>query len=217
MNNTNFSDLSPIVAMILGGLFYAFLFFGLTGEGTNTLISSQQPTTEKVSLFSYNQSEKDGGFVTVDNSTNSLGIALPSREITIENDGEISNEEIVTSEVDEVMGAVGFQSSSPLRSMSNNSRLAQNYSFETMQNLLISNSQTQSDGAVQPGSKRAVKALAGKTASGSISSNKGAKKVDGEGGAGDPGVGSLPVGNGVWVMLIFAAVYTGFRRKLTVV
>jgi len=70
---------------------------------------------------------------------------------------------------------------------------------------------------LQPGSKRAVKALAGKTPSGSVSSDKGAKKVGDEGGAGDPGVGSLPVGNGIWIMLMFAAVYTGLRRKLTVV
>jgi len=69
----------------------------------------------------------------------------------------------------------------------------------------------------QQGSKRATSALAAKTASVSASLNdsKSTKKVIGSGNPGEVGVGgSLPVGDGVWILLAFVGVYSVFRSDL---
>jgi D-serine deaminase-like pyridoxal phosphate-dependent protein len=64
--------------------------------------------------------------------------------------------------------------------------------------------------STQQGSKRSTPALAAKTASVStrLSDKKAVKKISGD--PGDPGA-SLPIGDGVWVLLAFAAAYSVSR------
>jgi hypothetical protein len=68
----------------------------------------------------------------------------------------------------------------------------------------------------QQGSKRATPALNGKTAavSTSLTNDKGARKVDGGGSPGDPNPGgSLPIGEGIWTMLLLASFYSSKNLK----
>lgn len=80
--------------------------------------------------------------------------------------------------------------------------------------MFMFNAQTKEVGSTQ-GSIRATGALAAKTAAAStgVAGKKGAKKVLDD--PGEPGAGSggnLPVGDGVWVLLMFAGVYLTVKR-----
>jgi hypothetical protein len=66
----------------------------------------------------------------------------------------------------------------------------------------------------QQGSKRATPSLATKTASVSanMSKNTTAKKINGDGGAGDPG-NSLPVGDVFWILFLYLTIYVFFKVR----
>ena len=74
--------------------------------------------------------------------------------------------------------------------------------------LLLDTRAAEAPMTTKQGSKRATPALAAKTASVSASlAGKGPQKLDGDGGAGEPGA-SLPIGDGVWILLAFAGAYS---------
>ncbi|MFZ4726759.1 MAG: hypothetical protein ACOYMD_15095 [Paludibacter sp.] len=70
--------------------------------------------------------------------------------------------------------------------------------------------------STQQGSKRATPALKAKTASVSTNlASNGSKKIGGGSNPGEPGA-SLPVGDGVWILLSLAGVYFVFRVPCSV-
>ena len=74
--------------------------------------------------------------------------------------------------------------------------------------MLIQANTAQAAATAQQGSKRVIQTSASSSSSTDMNGKQNSKKAPGD--PGEPGVpgGSLPIGDGVWLMLMFASVYS---------
>ena len=248
-NNSNQTGALLLLALVLGATIYALMFFGSEMEQSNMSASFGHLSKSKsVNLLSINKQATSAEFSSKEIRSDLSGVSLPISKMKSTSGGDYTqtsnpdfpNNGIEQSEVQNINGA---SSTTRTNSSGNYARnQSQSFTFGNSSVDYISNPQnpTKSDinalllldthaaeaamSSTQQGSKRATSALAAKTASvsTSLTDSKSAKKVDGAGGAGDPGLGgSLPVGDGFWILLAFAAVfaskqaYKGFFCGLT--
>ena len=228
-NNSNQTGALLLLAIVLGAAVYAFMFFGSEMEQTNMSASFGQLSKSKsVSLLSYNRVATE--FSAKEIRSDLSGISLPTHKMKSTSGGDYAQSTnvdfpsngIVHSEAQNLNGTSSTHTSSSINYASNQT---QSFSFGNSDVQYISNPQnpTKSDinalllldtraaetamsSQSQQGSKRATSALAAKTASvsTSLTNSKVAKKVGGD--PSEPGA-SLPVGDGVWVLLVLAGVY----------
>ena len=232
MNNSNQSGALLLLALVLGAVVYALMFFGSEMEQTNMSASFGQLSKSKsVNLLSNNKDVAATNFRAKEIRSDLSGVTLPTHKMKSTSGGDYaqtSNLDFPSAGIDQSNGLNLNETSASTRTSGSGNyarNSSQSFAFGTTDVQYISNPQnpTKSDinalllldtraaeaamTTTQQGSKRATPALAAKTASvsTSLSDNKTVKKVGGD--PGDPGA-SLPVGDGVWILLALAGVYS---------
>ncbi|MEI8087269.1 MAG: hypothetical protein WCG93_13755 [Paludibacter sp.] len=237
--NSNQTGALLLLAVILGAAVYALMFFGSNLEQTNLSASFGQLSKSKsVNLLSDNKVAVTAQFPTSEIRSDLSGVTLPGYKMKNTSGGDFaqtSNPDFPTTGIEQSNGLNLNEASSSNNHISSSGNYARNqsqsFAFGNSEVRYISNQQnpTKSDinalllldthaaeaamtSQSQQGSKRATSALAAKTASvsTSLTDSKSAKKVDGAGGAGDPGA-SLPVGDGIWILLAMAGIFASNR------
>ncbi|MEI8085790.1 MAG: hypothetical protein WCG93_06205 [Paludibacter sp.] len=234
MKNSNQTGALLIVALITGVFVYVFIFFGTEMEHQNVSASfGHLSKTKTINLFSSNNKAIDGEFSTTEIRSDLSGVSLPAHKMRSTSGGnytQTSNPDFPTTGIEQPDVQNINQSSTTSRTTNYASNQSNAFAVGNADIQYISNPQnpTKSDinalllldthaaeaaMSTQQGAKRATPALAAKTASAStnLSGNKNVQKVDGN--PGEPG-GSLPVGDGVWLMLSMLAFYGLFSTKL---
>ena len=232
-NNSNQTGPLLLLAIVLGAAVYAIMFFGSEMEQKNMSASFGQLSTRKsVNIIADNKKEVASVFPKTDIHLDGSGIAMPSYKMKRTSGGDYtqsSNVDFPTTGVEQANVPNLNESTSATRTSSTGNythNQSQSFAFGYSDVQYISNPQnpTKSDInalllldtraaevaiSTQQGSKRSTPALKGKTASASVilSDNKLPRKIDGGGSPGDPGA-SLPIGDGVLSLLLFAAVYS---------
>jgi hypothetical protein len=237
-NNSNQSGAILLIAIALGAVVYAFIFFGSSLEQTNVSASFGQLSKSKtVNLLSDNKEAALTAFQTKEIRSDLSGVSLPVHKMKSTSGGDYaqtSGVDFPTTEINQA-DVQNMNSTSTSRSTSSANyahNQTQSFAFGNTEVQYISNPQnpTKSDinalllldthaaetamsSQSQQGSKRATSALAAKTASvsTSLTDNKSTKKIGGD--PGEPGA-SLPIGDGVWILLAFAGVYSALRFAL---
>lgn len=235
-NNSNQSGTLLLLAVVLGGAVYALMFFGSSLEQKNMSASfGQMSTTSSTGLFSGSKKTMASDLSSNEKRSDLSGVVLPNFKMKSTSGADysqISNPDFPSTEVSQ-MDIQDLNTPSASNKTSNNTNyannLAQSYAFGNAAVEYISNPQnpTKSDinglllldtraaasaMSAQQGSKRTTPALAAKTASvsTSLATKSGVKKIGGD--PGDPGA-SLPVGDGMWILLMFAVVYAVFPES----
>ncbi|MEI8084573.1 MAG: hypothetical protein WCG93_00010 [Paludibacter sp.] len=236
-NNSNQTGALLLLAIVLGAAVYALMFLGSNMEQTNMSASFGQLSKSKsVNLLSDNKKAVAVDFQTMEIRSDISGVALPSRKMkstsggdyTQTNNVDFPSTGIEPSDVQNLNGTSSTRTNASGNSARNQS---QSLAFGNSDVQYISNPQnpTKSDinalllldthaaeaaMTTQQGSKRATSSLAAKTASvsTSLTNNKTAKKVGGD--PGDPGA-SLPVGDGIWILLAMAGMYSCFAFQVS--
>jgi hypothetical protein len=241
-NNSNQSGALLLLAVVLGAAVYALMFFGNEMEQTNVSASFGHITKSKtVNLASKNKEAASNAFQTKEIRSDLSGVTFPGYKMKSTSGGDYAQSSSVdfpSTGIEQGNGLNLNESSSSSTRTRSSINYARNqslsFAFGNARIQHISNSQnpTKSDINVlllldtraaetamssqsQQGSKRATSALAAKTASvsTSLTESKTAKKITGD--PGDPGA-SLPVGDGVWILLAFAGVYCVSRSVFRV-
>jgi len=237
--NSNQTGALLLLAIVLGSVVYALMFFGSEIEQTNVSSSFGHLSKSKsVKLLSNNKEAAGVDFQAKEIRSDLSGVALPRHKMKSTSSADYaqySNPDFNTTGLMQV-DVQNMNNSSSLARISANASYASNYSqsfiIGNSNTDYISNSQNPSKADIsrlllldtraaeaamttQQGSKRATPALASKTASVSASlAGKGPQKLDGAGGAGDPGfTGSLPVGDGVWILFALLGLYSFGRTE----
>ncbi|MEI7504266.1 MAG: hypothetical protein WCJ61_13380 [Paludibacter sp.] len=225
-NNSNQTGALLILALVLGAAVYVFMFFGSNMEQTNVSASfGHLSKNNSVNLFTSSKSKNTSEFSAKEKHSDLSGAALPISELKSTSSGDYSqtlNVDFPTSGMEQSDVQNQTRTSTNLKTGNYARNQSQTFAFGNTDVQYISNLQnpTKTDISAlfllnsrsaeaalttQQGSKRATPALAAKTASVSTSlTDKSAKKVGGD--PGDPGA-SLPVGDGLWIMLFCAASY----------
>jgi len=235
-NNSNQTGSLLLLAVVLGAVVYALMFFGSEMEQTNMSASFGQLSKSKsVNLLSNNKEAAVTEFKSKEIRSDLSGVTLPGYKMKSTSGGDYAQSSgvdfpttgIDQSDVQNMNGASISRSNSSVNYARNQS---QSFAFGNTDVQYISNPQnpTKSDinalllldtraaGAAMAvqGSKRSTPSLAAKTSSVSTSlTDKSVKKVGGD--PGDPGA-SLPVGDGVWILLALAGVYCVSRSVFRV-
>jgi len=231
-NNSNQTGALLLLAIMMGAAVYALMFFGNELEQTNMSASFGQLSKSKsVNLLSNNKEAANASFQAKEIRSDLSGVSLPSSKMKSTSGGDYAQ----TSNVDFPSTGIeksNLQNSNGATSTSRTNNYARNqsqsFSFGNSDVQYISNMQnpTKSDinvlllldtraaetaiSSTQQGSKRATPSLAAKMASvsTSLADSKYAKKVIGD--PGEPGA-SLPVGDGIWILLGLVGGYTVLR------
>ena len=237
--NSNQTGALLLLAIILGAAVYALMFFGSNMEQTNMSASFGQFSKAKsVNLLSSNKEAAAVDFSAKEIRSDLSGVSLPTHKMKSTSGGDYAqtvNVDFPSSGIEQ-SDVQNMNSSSTTRTNSSNNYVrnqSQSFDFGNSDLQYISNPQnpTKSDinalllldtraaetamsGQSQQGSKRATSALAAKTASvsTSLTDSKAAKKVGGD--PGEPGA-SLPVGDGVWILLLLATGYSLASNRFT--
>ena len=232
-NNSNQTGAMLLLALVLGATVYAFMFFGNEMELTNMSSSFGQLSKSKsVNLLSYNKTvvELQSKEIRSDIS----GVTLPDYKMKNTSGGDYAQTTNVDfpitgidqSNVQNMNGASTTRTNSSGNFTRNQS---QSFAFGNSDVQYISNPQSPTKSDInalllldthaaeaamntQQGSKRATSALSAKTSSmsTSLTDNKSTQKVSGGSSPGEPGA-SLPIGEGVWILLVFAGVFVSKR------
>jgi len=228
--NSNQTGALLLLAIVLGATVYALMFFGSNMEQTNMSASfGHLSKTSSVNLLSNNKKTVDAEFPSKEIRSDLSGVSLPGYKMKSTSGGvyaQATNVDFPTTGIDQSV-VQNLNSSSTTRTNSNinySRNQSQTFAFGNSSVEYISNPQnpTKSDinalllldthaaeaaMTTQQGSKRATSALAAKTASvsTSLTDSKATKKIGGD--PGEPGA-SLPVGDGVWLLLLLAAGYS---------
>jgi hypothetical protein len=235
--NSNQSGALLLLAIVLGVAIYVITFFGTKVERTNMSASYGQFSKSKsVNLLSNNKEASAVDFSVRELKSDFTGVSLPSHKMKSVSGGDYmqtSSLDFPSAGVSELNLQNMSTSSSTSRTTSKTNyanNFSPSYAIANVSDQYISNPQnpTKSDINVlllldtraaesamsnQQGSKRATPALAAKTANitTNLSGNKNVQKVDRD--PGDPG-SSLPVGEGVWIMLSMLGIYIYILSKL---
>jgi hypothetical protein len=230
-NNSNQTGALLLLALVLGAAVYALMFFGSSMEQTNMSASFGQLSKSKsVNLLSNNKEAAGSNFQTKEIRSDLSGVSLPTHKMKSTSGGDYSqstNLDFPSTGIDQKVEESINNETTPSKSTNYARNQSQSFTFGNSDVQYISNplNPTKSDvnalflldiraaeaaKTTQQGSKRATSALAAKTASvsTSLSGSKEAKKISGD--PGDPGA-SLPVGDGVWILITLAGVYVVFR------
>lgn len=237
-NNSNQTGSLLLLAIVLGAAIYALMFFGNEMEQTNMSASFGHISKKtSINLMSNNNESAISDFSAKEIRSDLSGVSLPTHKMKSTSGGDYAQ----SSGVD--FPTIGIQQpdvqSLNNGSTTNRSSSSGNYDRNQSQSFAFGNSNVQyisnpqnptkadvsalllldthaAEAAMttQQGSKRATPALATKTAtvSTSLTSSKTAKKISGD--PGEPG-GSLPVGDGLWVLFSLLVVY-GVSRSVIV-
>ena len=226
MNNSNQTGALLITAILLGVCVYTFMFFGAEMETQNMSDSfGHLSKINTTNLFSNNNKVFDGEYSAHESRSDLSGITLPGHKMSSTSSGDYSqssNPEFPTTGIEQGEVQNIQQSSATSRTTNYTSRKSDVYAVGNSDIQYISNPQnpTKSDinalllldthaaesaMSTQQAAKRATPALAKKTASVStnLTGNKNVQKVDEN--PYEPG--SLPVGDGVWIMLAMLGMY----------
>jgi len=230
-NNSNQTGALLLLALVLGAAVYALMFFGQGMEQSNISDSFGQLSKKtSANLLSINKEAAVSDFQKKETRSDLSGVSLPGYKMKSTSGGDYaqtSNVDFPTTGMDQSNGLNLNETSSSTGSSSrgnyarNNS---QSFAIGNSDVLYISNPQnpTKSDinalllldtraaetaMSTNQGSKRATPALAEKTASVSVSlvDKKAIKKITGD--PGEPGA-SLPIGDGIGILLLLAVVYS---------
>ena len=233
--NSNQSGTLLLLAIILGAAVYAFMFFGSEMEQTNMSASFGHLSKSKsFNLLSNNKEVAATNFQAKEIRSDLSGVTLPGYKMKSTSGGDYaqsSTPDFPSTGIDQSNGLNLNETSASTRTSGSGNyarNSSQSLAFGTSEVQYISNPQnpTKSDinalllldthaaeaamsNQSQQGSKRATSALAAKTASVSNSlTDKTAKKISGN--PGEPGA-SLPVGDGVWILLALAGIFASNR------
>ena len=230
-NNSNQTGSLILLALVLGITVYALMFFGNNIEQKNNTSSFGQLNTKASSgLFSKNNTSSDVSVSELKNQTD-LSINIPSYKMGSTSGGDYAQSTslgFMSNEVNQVdvQNSNSINASSKTTSSVTNHVNYQSLAIGNANVEYISNSRnpTQSDVNImlildsrsaqaamssQQGSKRATASLAAKTATAStdVNGKKVLKRAPGD--PIDPSAGgSLPIGNGVWILLSLLGIYT---------
>lgn len=236
-NNSNQTGALLLLAIGFGIAVYSFKFFGTELENKNVSASFGQFSNSKsVNLYSNNKKTAKSGYEANEIRSDLSGVSLPSTAMKTTLGGtsaQYSSPDFNTTNLTQVDVNDMDNSAAEIRT---NTKVS--YANNSSQSILIGNSDVDYISNTQnpttadmnglllldtraaetamtgtQGSKRATPALKGKTAVVSSSlASKGPKKVDGAGGAGEPMPGgSLPVGDGAWILISLLGVYAATR------
>ena len=232
--NSNQTGAMLLLALVFGATVYAFMFFGNQMEQTNMSASFGHLSKSKSVNLLYNNKEAAAtAFQTKEIRSDLSGVTLPSNKMKSTSGGyyaQTSNVDFPSTGIEQSNVQTGNKTSSTRTNSSGNyaRNQSQTFAFGNSDVQYISNPQnpTKSDinalflldthaaetaMSTQQGSKRATSALTAKTASVSTSlTDKSAKKVSND--PGEPGA-SLPIGDGVWILLGLGGVFA-FNRFL---
>lgn len=237
-NNSNQTGALLLLAVILGAAVYALMFLGSGMEQSNMSASfgnMANPTSSK-SIFDVPK-EFSSNIPAKEIRSDLSGIVLPTHKMKSTSGGDYAqynSPDFISTNL--VQMDVQNINTTPTRvKTTTNTHYANNYSQSlaignsnvdyisnqhnptnaNIAGLLLLDTRAAEVAMTQQGSKRATASLKGKTASVSASlTSSGAKKIDGGGGAGEPGIGgSLPVGNGVYALLFFAVLYAASKKS----
>ena len=232
MNNSNQSGILLLLTVIIGVCVFAFMFFGTEMENQNLSASyGKLAPAKSANLFSNNLPVVVDESLAKEIRSDLSGITLPVNKMKSTSGGNYaqgSNPEFLSTGIEQTnvqdMNQSSISSRTTTSSTANYAGVqSSSYAIGNASVQYISNQQnpTKSDisalllldtraaetaMASQQSAKRATPALAAKTANFStdLSANKKVQKVDGD--PNEPG-GSLPVGDGVWIMLSMLGVY----------
>ena len=235
--NSNQTGAMLLLALVFGATVYAFMFFGNQMEQTNMSASFGHLSKSKSVNLLYNNKEAAAtAFQTKEIRSDLSGVSLPTSNMKSTSGGDYaqsSNSDFPSTGIEQAAVQNMNQSTSTSRTGNYANNQSQSFSFGNSDVQYISNPQspTKSDinalllldtraaetamsSQSQQGSKRATAALAAKTASvsTSLTDSKSAKKVLGD--PGEPGA-SLPVGDGVWILLALVGGYTVLRSEFS--
>ena len=225
-NNSNQTGALLFLAIIMGAVVYALMFFGNEMEQTNVSSSFGQLSKAKsVNLLSNNKQAANASFQAKEIRSDLSGVTLPSYKTKSTSDGDYAqstNVDFPNMGIEKSNLQNSNRTTTTSRTNNNARNKSQSFAFGNSSSQYISNPQnpTKSDitalllldtrvagtaMSVQS-SKRSTPSLAAKTASvsTSLTDSRSAKKITGD--PGDPGA-SLPVGDGVWILLALAGVY----------
>ena len=230
MNNSNQSGALLLLAIMLGATTYFFMFFGSEMEQKNMNASFVQLTTIKSNGLFSNNKANDNKFSTKEIRSDLSGVSLPNYKMKSTSGGNYTQ----TSTPDfPLIGVIQVdvnsnQSTTTSRTANYASSQSQAFAIGNSEIKYISNPQnpTKSDinalllldthaaeaaMSTQQGTKRATPAIAGKTAtvSENLTADKSTQKINGSGNPGEPSPsGSLPIGDGIAILLLFSACYS---------
>ena len=237
-NNSNQSGALLLMALVLGVVVYALIFFGSSMEQKNMSASfGHIAPASSVSLFSENKKTVAANLSTAENRSDLSGVSLPNFKTKSTSGGnyaQTTNPDFPSTGVNQMdVQNMGEPEVAASKASNNNYARAQTQSYaignanvdyiSNPQNptksdinvlLLLDTRAAESAMSAQQGSKRATPALAAKTASVSTDQTKASsKKIGGD--PGEPGAGgSLPVGDGVWLLLLLSLGYGILKRLL---
>lgn len=236
-NNSNQTGALLLLAVVLGAAVYTLTFFGTEIEQNNLSVSygTMSKRSATTSVF-----EPSKAFTSTTPSSeirsDLSGVSMPAHKMKSTSGGDYVQystpdfiaTNLVQVDVQNMNNApsvaktntkVHYASNYSQSIVIGNSNVdyisnSQNPSKSDITGLLLLDTRAAEVAMTQQGSKRATASLKAKTASvsTSLTDNKGPKKVDGGGGAGEPGVGgSLPVGDGVLILLALLGAYSFSR------
>jgi len=227
-NNSNQSGALLLLAVVLGAAVYALMFFGNEMEQSNLSASfGNLSNKSSANLLSSSKKAAAAEFSAKEVRSDLSGVFFPNQKMKSTSGGnyaQSTNVDFPTIGIEQSDVQDMNQSTSTSRTGNYASNQSQVFVIGSASVNYISNPQnpTKSDInalllldtraaetalSTQQGSKRSTPALAAKTASvsTSLSDKKAVKKIGGD--PGDPGA-SLPIGDGVWVLLAMAAAYS---------
>lgn len=230
-NNSNQTGAMLLLALVLGAAVYALMFFGQGMEQSNISASFGQLSKKAtVNLLSVNKETGVSDFQKKEIRSDLSGVSLPGYKMKSTSGGDYaqsSNVDFPSTGMDQsnVLNLNETSSTIGTSSHGNYARnTTQSFAFGNLDVQYISNPQnpTKSDinalllldtraaetaMSTQQGSKRATPALTEKTESVSVglADKKAVKKISGD--PGEPGA-SLPIGDGIGILLLLAVVYS---------
>ena len=237
-NKSNQTGALLLLAIVMGAAVYALMFFGSEMEQTNMSASFGQLSKSKsVNLLSVNKEAAVSEFKSKEIRSDLSGVILPTHKMKSTSRGDYAQ----TSNPDFPSSGIEQSDVQNMNGASTRTNSSGNYARNESQSFVFGNSSveyisnpqnpTKSDinalllldthaaeaamSTTQQGSKRATSALAAKTASvsTSLNDNKSTKKVGGD--PGEPGAGgSLPIGDGIWILFLLLGVYSISRFSL---
>ena len=237
-NNSNQTGALLLLAVVLGAAVYALMFLSSEVEQKNMSVSygSMAKRSASKSIFETPKAFSSN-LPTSEIRSDLSGVSLPAHKMKSTSGGDLSqssNLELLSTNLVQ-LDVQNINNTPSIAKTNTNVHYAASYAqslsignsdvqyISNQQNptkaditgLLLLDTRAAEVAISQQGSKRATPSLKGKTASVSASlTSNGAKKIDGGGGAGEPGLGgpSLPVGNGVYILLFLATLYASTKK-----
>lgn len=229
-NNSNHSEVLLILGIVLGSIVFTFMFLGSDMERPNTLASFGHLAGSSVNeLSNYNKSSsayleinerrsnfsnaslpsyKSASGVTINVAASNIGFPIASvASVDVQN---LSQNKVILSRNINISRDNNPTLSYTIGNVDGKSILNTQNSAKSKTNVLFLQETSAAAMSVQKGSKSVITSLSNKTefTPSKLLSNNTIKKVGGSGSPGEPvSGGNLPIGDGVWIMLLFAASY----------